>query len=76
MIPVSPEPEPAVFDEKVRQPGKEYLRTRPDEKTDFQPYWQRIEKELWEAYSAKLSIVLDISSLIFLLVSFRIEPDS
>lgn len=65
MIPVSPEPEPAVFDEKVRQPGKEYLRTRPDEKTDFQPYWQRIEKELWEAYSgvcAYFSIYFELVS--------------
>lgn len=50
MIPVVPQPEPDVFDEKVRKPGNDFLRVRPADKTDFQPFWHNIEKELWEAY--------------------------
>ncbi len=57
MIPVSPQPEPADFDAKVRQPGLKWLATygiAPNgpvpSKTKIEAYWTHSNKALWEAY--------------------------
>lgn len=48
MIPVVLQPEPADFDEKVRQPGLRYLKSHPH--GSLKPYWQAMTAALWEAY--------------------------
>ena len=59
MIPVAPAPEPATFDEMVRQPGRRAIRKLADElsgsKDDippgrFPPYWRRSLGELLTSY--------------------------
>lgn len=66
MIPVTPKPEPEIFDEKVRKPGKEFLSNNPDaDAKDLPPYWRNIQEELWEAYDgvcAYFSIYFEIIS--------------
>lgn len=59
MIPVAPAPEPATFDEMVRQPGRRAIRELADElsgsKDDippdrFPPYWRKSLDELLTSY--------------------------
>lgn len=57
MIPVTLQPEPADFDEKVRQKGLKWLAENnidPEEKlpegTTLKPFWQNSNPQLWEAY--------------------------
>lgn len=47
MIRVHPQPEPADFDERVRQPGLRALDRDPE---SFQNYWRHCAVQLWEAY--------------------------
>lgn len=58
MIPVSLQPEPHDFDEKVRQPGHRWLAkkgialyTPPPKASDLPDFWSHSNKHLWEAYS-------------------------
>lgn len=58
MIPVVLQPEPADFDEKVRQPGLRWLTANginpdnpPPRATALPNYWNRSNRQLWEAYS-------------------------
>ena len=66
MIPVTPQPEPADFDQLVRKPGHAYLITHPHAATkELPPYWQKTTKELWQAYSgicAYLAVYFDFTS--------------
>ena len=57
MIPVKPQPEPAEFDETVRQPGLAWIRgaqldpANPfPEGMDARPYWRECLRTLYEAY--------------------------
>lgn len=57
MIPVQPQPEPARFDEAVRQPGRRWLEENnipfdqaPPVASDLPPLWRKTMKEPWEAY--------------------------
>ena len=52
MIPVTEQPEPDDFDEKVRQPGKLWLAEHPGElrSSKFPPLWTKILDELYDAY--------------------------
>lgn len=57
MIPVAPQPEPADFDERVRQPGLNWLHangfdlTQPlPAGTKLQPYWQKCLPDLYRLY--------------------------
>lgn len=53
MIRVDPQPEPASFDAKVRQPGKRFLKTTPNP-TEAEwrghAYWRQCARELHQAY--------------------------
>lgn len=52
MIPVVKAPEPKDFDKKVRKRGNNFLARNPTALSkDFPPYWQKIQKDLWDAYS-------------------------
>lgn len=63
MIRISPQPEPEIFDDKVRKPGKTWLdkqafydpqnpkaRTKVPKKTEFPTHWLNISKEIYHAY--------------------------
>jgi len=62
MIPVTPQPEPADFDDRVRQPGLQWLNGRgipldqppPDPKA-LPTYWRRSQKKLWQAHQGVCS---------------------
>jgi hypothetical protein len=47
LIRVQPQPEPADFDAKVRQPGRRALESRPEKLPN---HWRHCSKQLWEAY--------------------------
>ncbi len=58
MIPVTLQPEPADFDERVRQKGHAWLteagialNSAPPKATDLPAYWSHSNKLLWETYS-------------------------
>ena len=58
MIPVRLQPEPADFDQRVRQPGRDWLTSHgialdeaPPKASDLPNYWTRSNKQLWLAYS-------------------------
>jgi len=58
MIPVTLQPEPADFDQRVRQPGRDWLANQgialnaaPPRAADLPNYWTRSNRQLWEAYS-------------------------
>jgi uncharacterized protein (TIGR02646 family) len=58
MIPVSLQPEPADFDQKVRKAGYRWLEKNgiPADQplptgSKLPPSWQKTQKELWDAYS-------------------------
>jgi uncharacterized protein (TIGR02646 family) len=69
MIPVVPQPEPAHFDERVRQRGRDWLRAQgwslnapAPVPGDLPSYWRATNKDLWQAYRgicAYLSIYFD-----------------
>lgn len=63
MIRIFPQPEPEIFDDKVRKPGKAWLdkqdfydpqnpkaKKRVPKKTKFPTYWLNISKEIYDAY--------------------------
>ena len=51
MIPVSPQPEPDDFDEKVRKPGTAWLAHNPTVKPeDYPAYWRKALPDLRVAY--------------------------
>jgi 5-methylcytosine-specific restriction endonuclease McrA len=53
MIPVVKQPEPDDFNQRVRIPGQEYLKTNPAPKSkefDHHRYWSRIKPELYQLY--------------------------
>lgn len=51
MIRVERKPEPVDFDRLVRQPGQTLLATsNPQRSRDFEPYWNRVNKDLHVAY--------------------------
>ena len=51
MIPVTRQPEPARFDNLVRQPGRALLdRSIPQRSREFSPYWREIDEEIYRAY--------------------------
>ena len=51
MIPVSPQPEPDDFDEKVRKPGTAWLAHNPTGKPeDYPAYWRKALPDLRVAY--------------------------
>ena len=58
MIPVTPAPEPPVFNVMVRQPGLQWLVNNgipsgqpPPDPAVLPPFWRKTSKELWTAYS-------------------------
>jgi len=58
MIPVTLQPEPADFDQQVRQPGRNWLfdhgialKSAPPKGSALPNYWTRCNKQLWETYS-------------------------
>lgn len=58
MIPVALQPEPAIFDERVRKRGQHWLREQgwpleapPVDASQLPAYWRETQKELWTAYS-------------------------
>ncbi|MFN9398322.1 MAG: hypothetical protein ACK57R_20260 [Dolichospermum sp.] len=54
MIPVKPQPEPADFDEKVRQPGLVFLSKVPNPKTEDwkkHDYWVKSLPDLYTSYN-------------------------
>ncbi len=58
MIPVALQPEPAIFDERVRKRGQHWLREQgwpleapPVDASQLPAYWCETQKELWTAYS-------------------------
>lgn len=58
MIPVTLQPEPLDFDEKVRLPGREWLGKKgiafdspPPKASELPRYWSHSNKQLWESYS-------------------------
>ncbi|MBM0491104.1 hypothetical protein GNZ06_06075 [Aeromonas jandaei] len=58
MIPVPLQPEPADFDDRVRQPGLDWLATNgvalnapPPDASKLPNYWTRSNKQLWDTYS-------------------------
>ena len=58
MIPITLQPEPADFDQKVRRPGLKWLadhgialNTAPEKSSDLKNFWTKSNKQLWEAYS-------------------------
>jgi uncharacterized protein (TIGR02646 family) len=58
MIPVKLQPEPADFDQKVRQRGRSWLakqgialNSAPPKATKLPNYWTHSNTQLWEAYS-------------------------
>lgn len=58
MIPVTPQPEPADFDAKVRTPGLLWLHSRginldqpPPRPKALPAYWRETQRELWDAYA-------------------------
>ncbi len=58
MIPVMLQAEPVDFDQKVRQPGRNWLASQgialnstPPNASDLPNYWTHSNKQLWEAYS-------------------------
>src|SRR5690554_6264660 len=69
MIPVIPQPEPALFDKKVRQPGLAWLakndldpKQPPPDPSKLPAYWSKTNEDLWRAYSgvcAYLSIYFE-----------------
>jgi uncharacterized protein (TIGR02646 family) len=72
MIPVKLEPEPEGFDEKVRMPGRNWLRDHginpdgpPPDPSKLPAYWRETMNELWTAYQgvcAYLCIYFELSS--------------
>ena len=51
MIPVTRQPEPARFDNLVRQPGRALLdRSIPQRSREFSPYWREIDEDIYRAY--------------------------
>lgn len=57
MIPVELQPEPDCFEERVRKPGKEWLKNNkipvdqpPPKASDLPSYWRECNDDLWEAY--------------------------
>jgi len=58
MIPVQLQSEPADFDIKVRQPGRDWLVTHgielyfaPPDSSTLPNYWRRSNQQLWVAYN-------------------------
>ena len=58
MIPVKLQPEPADFDQKVRQPGRAWLEGKGialnsahPKASDLPNYWTHSNQQLWKAYS-------------------------
>jgi len=58
VIPVTPAPEPLVFDQEVRRPGLKWLKERgiapdqpPPDPAALPACWQNVSRELWNAYS-------------------------
>lgn len=72
MIPVRLQPEPAEFDQKVRQPGYKWLADHdidpagePPSPSLLPAYWQKTTEKLWVAYSgvcAYLAIYFEFPS--------------
>lgn len=57
MIPVQLQPEPADFDARVRQPGRDWLQTQgialtaaPPDPSALPNHWSRSNEQLWQAY--------------------------
>src|ERR1700710_1295079 len=53
MMPVGPQPEPGIFDNRVRVPGINFLATTPSptkEQWSTRDYWTRVSGEMHEAY--------------------------
>jgi len=51
LIAVTPQPEPSLFDKRVRQPGQRFLKLSPKPKSwTRRDYWRRSIKELHTAY--------------------------
>ena len=57
MIPVAEKPEPAGFDDQVRQPGLKWLQDNrvaldqpPPDPAKLPTYWRRTQRQLWTAY--------------------------
>lgn len=65
MIPVTPQPEPASFDAKVRKKGHQWLKKhglpqvggRPPGGPELEPYWRDCLDELHEAYGGVCAYV-------------------
>ncbi len=72
MIPVIRQPEPSNFDQTVRQPGLDWLRSNkiarngiPPDPAKLPDYWRRCLRDLWERYSgicAYLAIFFEYST--------------
>lgn len=55
MIPIAPQPEPSSFEERIRRPGRIFLRSNPtptSEQFRKKNYWQRCLSDLRSAYAA------------------------
>jgi uncharacterized protein (TIGR02646 family) len=57
VIPIKPQPEPVEFEKAVRKPGLTWLKKhklnptqQPLDTSKLPPHWQRIQKDLWDAY--------------------------
>jgi len=74
MIPVEPQPEPGDFDQKIRQPGRKWLKSLEVKPGDSLPkgtsfgsrdYWRKSQIDLWEKYGgicAYLCIYFELST--------------
>ena len=54
LIPIQPQPEPAAFSQKVRDPGNAFLRDVPQPTTrewKNRAYWQRVLPDLYQIYA-------------------------
>lgn len=58
MIPVTRQPAPADFEDKVRTPGRTWLQNNgipfdqpPPKASDLPTYWRETQKDLWDAYN-------------------------
>lgn len=54
MIPISPSPEPADFDKRVRRPGNKWLTKHPNANSSkYKDYWNEMRQEVQEAFNSR-----------------------